>query len=168
MTERLASDGSALWADYLTAHPEHAAEDPPVDRFGDSPAMADELIDLVLAGTKRATAGLLAEHELDGDVPAAGGHWIATDGSGTERAILLTTEIRIGRVDSVDEAFAFDEGEGDRTRDSWLDGHGRYFERQVAKRSIAAPDGVTALACVFERFAVVWPPDVADDRPAGS
>ena len=159
------ASSSALWTAYLAEHPEHADEHPPVDRFGDSATLADELLDLVLTGTKRATAALVAEYELDGDdVPSAGTHWIATDGSGVERAVLRTTEIRIGRVDSVDEAFAHDEGEGDRTRESWLADHGRYFERQVERRGIPAPDGVDALDCVFERFSVVWPPEASDER----
>src|SRR5690349_14316863 len=53
----------ALWKAYAAAHPELATdtEPPSVERFGDSPALADELLDLVLNGPKRATAGLVAE-----------------------------------------------------------------------------------------------------------
>lgn len=152
-----------LWQEYIAAHPEHRDEQPPVDQFGDSDALADELLDLVLAGTKRATAGLVAGYEMDGeDIPSAGAHWVVTDGSGTERLVLRTTEVRIGPVDSVDDAFAYDEGEGDRTRDFWLEDHGHYFERQVQNYGIPAPDGIGSLSCVFERFVVVWPPALAD------
>jgi uncharacterized protein YhfF len=62
----------------------------------------------------------------------------------------------------VDDSFAYDEGEGDRTRDSWLHDHREFFERQVAERGIATPDGLDALTCVFERFVIVWPPEHAD------
>lgn len=151
---------SSLWREYVAAHPEHGDELPPVDRFGDSAELADELLGLVVAGTKRATAALVADLELDGeDVPPVGAHWIVTDGSGTERAVLRTTEVRIGPVGSVDEVFAYDEGEGERTRESWLEDHGRYFVRRIEQRGIDAPEGVEALACVFERFEVVWPPE---------
>jgi len=152
----------SIWHEYLVRHPEHRDEQPPVERFGDTDAMADELLDLVIAGTKRATAELVAAFELDGDdLPSVGAHWVVVDGSGGERLVLRTTDIRIGPVDGVDEQFAYDEGEGDRTRDDWLVAHRRYFERLVARRDIPAPEGVDALACVFERFVVVWPPELA-------
>ena len=152
-----------LWQEYVAAHPEFQDEQPPVERFGDSDALADELLDLVLAGTKRATAGLVAGYEMDGeDIPTVGAHWVVTDGSGAKRIVLRTTDVRIGPVDSVDESFAFDEGEGDRTRASWLEDHGRYFEREVRRLGIPTPDGIGSLMCVFERFVVVWPPELAD------
>jgi uncharacterized protein YhfF len=59
----------------------------------------------------------------------------------------------------VDDAFAWDEGEGDRTRASWLESHLRYFQRTLAARGRAWDDD---LPVVFERFRVVWPPEVAD------
>jgi uncharacterized protein YhfF len=63
----------------------------------------------------------------------------------------------------VDGAFAWDEGEGDRTRASWLDNHRRYFSRQAAREGFVMHDGI---ATVFERFEVVWPPEIADRRLA--
>jgi uncharacterized protein YhfF len=153
----------SLWAAYVRVHPEHATEEPPVEAFGDSPAMADELLALVLAGTKRATAGLVAAYDHDGDpLPRVGDHWVVTDGTGTERAVLRSREIRIGRLDSVDEQFARDEGEGDLTLEWWLTAHRAFFGREVERCGIAAPDGVDALDVVFERFDVVWPPELAD------
>ncbi len=43
--------------------------------------------------------------------------------------MLLTVNQRIGPLDSVDNALAFDEGEDDRTRDSRRREHTRYFRR---------------------------------------
>ena len=142
----------SVWSDYIAAHPEFADETPLVDQFGDSPAMADELLSLVLAGRKRATAGL-----AESEVPAVGDHWIMTDGEGRERAVLRTREIRVGRLDSVDDAFAWDEGEGDRSRDYWLREHRAFFQR-TADRALAEQE-VDALQVVFERFDLVWPPE---------
>jgi len=128
----------------------------PVERFGDSSELADELIDLVLHGPKRATAGLVADFAADGEpLPRIGGHWIACDGAGTPRAVLRTRELRIGPIETVDDAFAYDEGEGDRSRESWLREHRRYFTRTCAARNETFTD---AHEVVFERFAVVWPP----------
>ena len=62
-------DALALWREYV-AHrgPGFSqAEDPAVERFGDSAAMADELIALVLAGTKRATAALVKDFAAEGE-----------------------------------------------------------------------------------------------------
>ena len=151
-----------LWADYVAARPGVAGlgDEHPVECFGDSRELADELIGLVLHGPKRATAGLVADFALEGEpLPRIGGHWIACDGGGTPRAVLRSTELRIGPLESVDDAFAWDEGEGDRTRDDWLRGHRRYFTRTLAARGEEFSEEQEV---VFERFRVVWPPDLAD------
>jgi uncharacterized protein YhfF len=97
----------------------------------------------------------VAEFEHDGQpLPRIGGHWIVADGSGVARAILRSTELRIGPLDSVDDAFAWDEGEGDRSRAYWLAEHRRYFRRSLARIGIESSD---QLEVVFERFEVVWP-----------
>lgn len=119
--------------------------------FGDSAQLADELLDFVRRGTKRATAGAVAELEADDDpVPVPGLFWGLLDGRGSPQFVIETVEVRRGRLDSVDPAFAWDEGEGDRTFESWLDNHRRYFQRQ----GVAAPHDLEVL---FERFRVVWP-----------
>ncbi len=155
-------EAAAMWRAYAAARPPAGppGDEPPIERFGDSRALADDLIALVLAGTKRATAGLVADFAREGEpLPRIGGHWIACDGDGRPRAVLRSTELRIGRLDSVDDAFAWDEGEGDRTRADWLRGHLRYFTRTQEARGEAWDDD---LEVVFERFRVVWPPEVAD------
>jgi uncharacterized protein YhfF len=150
-----AQSAASMWAAYLERHPEHAGDQPPTERFGDSEELADELLGLVLNGPKRATAGAVAEFEHDGQpLPRIGGHWIVADGSGVARAILRSTELRIGPLDSVDDAFAWDEGEGDRSRAYWLAEHRRYFRRSLARIGIESSD---QLEVVFERFEVVWP-----------
>lgn len=152
-----------LWDEYLEAHPEHRGRTTPVDRFGDSTELADELIDLVVSGRKRATAGLLAAYEHDGvPVPAEGDHWVAADGAGRPRVVLRIEEARVGRLDSVDEDFARDEGEGDLSVEYWLDAHRAFMSREVERLGLPTPDGVDALDVVFERFRVVWPEDLAD------
>ena len=89
-----------------------------VEPFGDSVELADRLIELVVYGHKRATAGALVEYELEGaSPPRAGTIAIATDGAARARAVLRTTEGRIGPLTSVDDSFAWEEGEGDRTRE---------------------------------------------------
>jgi hypothetical protein len=54
----------------------------------------------------------------------------------------------------VDAAFAWDEGEGDRSVAYWLDAHRRFFARRCAQLGVAFSDEVLT---VFERFELVWP-----------
>jgi hypothetical protein len=68
-----------------------------------------------------------------------------------------TTEVAIKPLSQVDETFARDEGEGDRTRDWWIDAHRRYFARQAGREGFEIDDEILT---VFERFEVVWPLDV--------
>ena len=78
-----------------------------IEPFGDSQELADELVDLVIHGPKRATAAALADFEIEQtSLPAPGQFSIATDGRGNARAVLLTTEVRVGPLSSVDDAFA--------------------------------------------------------------
>jgi len=153
---------AALWQEFLAAHPDAAtlAPDCAVEFYGDSSELADELLALVIEGTKRATAGLVDDYLRAGEaLPRIGGYWIACDGRGAPRVVQQSTELRIGLLESVDDAFAWDEGEGDRTRSDWLAGHRRYFTRALAARGVAF-DGSQPV--VFERFRVVWPPEHAD------
>ncbi len=71
---------------------------PPVTAFGDPGAQQDALAALVLAGRKRATAGLLAEYEAEQlPLPQKGDLEIFTDGSATPLGVIRTTEMRGGR-----------------------------------------------------------------------
>lgn len=141
---------AAFWARFRTAT---GVTGEPVDvfAFGDSAAMADELSDLVVAGPKRATAGALLDHGPAGP-PAAGDHSVVVRGDGTPVAVLRTTEVRVGPLSSVDDAFARDEGEGDRTRDWWVAAHRAFFRRQAAATGQELGEDPEL---VFERFAVV-------------
>ena len=123
--------------------------------FGDSAELAEELGRLVLDGPKRATAGMVAELEADGEpVPQVGDRCVVVGGDGRPLAVVRTTDVRIGPLSSVDEAFAWDEGEGDRTRVAWLAAHTRYFERRCAELGWTFSDDMLV---VLERFELVWP-----------
>ena len=120
--------------------------------FGDTPEMAAELGHLVLSGRKRATAGI-------GDRVAVGDFGVVLDGDGEPLCVMRTGEVRLAPLCSVDAAFAWDEGEGDRSVEYWLDAHRAYFSRQAAREGWTFRDDVEVC---FERFSVVWPPEAAD------
>jgi uncharacterized protein YhfF len=125
-----------------------------VERFGDHAALADSLLDLVLSGRKRATSSLVGDLGAE-PLPRIGVHWIVCDSTGAPRAILRTTELRLGSFLSVTESFAFDEGEDDRSRESWMTEHRRFWKRAV-------DDWSGEEEVLFERFRVVYPPESAD------
>jgi uncharacterized protein YhfF len=95
--------------------------------FGDSAALADELAALVLSGKKRATCWAASD---SANLTEIGQLWAMRDGSGVTKAILETVEVSRKRFNDVDAAFAYDEGEGDRTLAYWRAAHREYFERQ--------------------------------------
>ena len=116
--------------------------------FGDSPAMADELLALVFAGTKTATCGALRNYSVGSpDMPVVGRRDVVLDGKGRRAAVIETLEVTIRCFDEVDEAFAHDEGEGFRTLADWRKGHQAYFERNGG----FSPD----MELVCERFRLV-------------
>jgi uncharacterized protein YhfF len=154
--------GERMWAEYTAARPQAvaASSEYTVESFGDSERLADELLAHVLTGRKRATSELVADFVGRGDqVPRIGSHWIACDGRGVPRIVIRTTELRIGPFASADAAFARDEGEDDLSLDSWQREHRRYWTRVSAAQDRAWSEDDEI---VFERFSVVWPPDLAD------
>ena len=79
--------------------------------FGDGPALADELLDLVMKGVKTATCS--TEDEPNTSTP--GERWVVLDGRGRRGCVIETTEVTYRRFGEVDATFAYEEGEGDRS-----------------------------------------------------
>jgi uncharacterized protein YhfF len=149
-------DAEAFWREFCRLHGVAPDERHDAFAFGDEPGMQDELLALVLHGPKRATAMLLLEHEVGGDpMPVEGGHSVVLDDAGRPRCVIRTTEVRVVPFREVDAAFAHDEGEDDRTLDSWREGHRRYFGRACARLGRTFTED---LPVVLERFELVWAP----------
>ena len=147
------------WTEFLTETGIVAA-DYTVETFGNTAAMADECIALVISGKKRAATSLLREYATgDQPVPQVGDFVVIVDGGARPRCIWRTTEVIVKPLIDVDDAYAWDEGEGDRTRDWWLPAHRKYFSAQARREGFKMYDTIET---VFERFEIVWPPGVAD------
>ncbi|MBW6399019.1 ASCH domain-containing protein [Roseomonas sp. HJA6] len=144
----------ALWAAYRAAAGlDHDRYD--VVAMGDGPELADELVALIASGPKRATASLDRDYGAGrAPRPAPGDHVVVVDGAGRPRCIWRTTEVQVKPLIAVDDAFAWDEGEGDRSRAFWLAAHRGYFARQAAREGFVMTDDEPV---VFERFRLVWP-----------
>ncbi len=127
--------------------------------FGDDekPELMTKLGLLVRDGPKRATTSLVADYGAGEPLPRPGDHSVILDGEGCPMCIIRTASVEIRSFGEVDEAFAWDEGEGDRTLAEWRRGHLWYFNSVGASVSDESP-------VVLERFVKVWPPPV---DPAG-
>jgi uncharacterized protein YhfF len=93
--------------------------------FGDGPALADELLDLVVREVKTATCS--TEDEPNTSTP--GERWIVLDGRGAPACVIETLEVTYRRYNEVGAAFAYEEGEGDRSLRYWREAHRNYFGR---------------------------------------
>ncbi len=150
---------NAYWAEFVEASGITEANYTVV-AFGDATEEYDELVTLVLSGTKRATASLVRDYQSgDEPMPQVGDFVIVVDSASAPCCIWHTTEIVVKPMIAVDDAFAWDEGEGDRTRDNWLSDHRQYFSEQANRERFEMSDQIET---VLERFEIVWPSDVAD------
>jgi uncharacterized protein YhfF len=144
---------------YMGANPLKTLR-PPAWSFGATPEQSDQLLDLVLDGTKTATSSPRTDYADDREpLPEPGMLSIVLDGAGRPRALVVTTETRVVPFDQVDADHARDEGEGDRSLEQWQAAHQHFFTEH-------ADGGFTPdMLVVLERFRVLYPP-VTPDRPA--
>jgi uncharacterized protein YhfF len=122
--------------------------------FADSEQLANELAGLVLAGTKRATAGLLWSFEAEKrPPPALGDLSVVTDWQGKPQCVIETRAVAIVPFEEVTAEFAATEGEGDKSLQYWRAAHWSYFCREC-QRIGREPDPHMPIVC--EEFAVVY------------
>ena len=133
---------TARWPDQL----------PSVWSFGSDPDQADGLLQLVLDGTKTATASAREDYDFDEEpLPEPGTLSIVTDGSGRPRALLTVTEVAVVPFDQVGEGHAWAEGEGLRTLADRRRGHEASRRHDPHGRGFR-PD----MPLVLERFEVLY------------
>jgi uncharacterized protein YhfF len=89
-----------------------------------------ELVDLVVHGAKRATAGLLSLYDEEGEALEHVGEQLAlVDDDGRRVATLVVTRVVVSRFADVPDEFALAEAEGDLTGDDFRASHTAYWER---------------------------------------
>jgi uncharacterized protein YhfF len=125
-----------------------------VDKFGDSPEMADDLLVPVLSGLKTATCSALWEWEHEGgSIPKPGLLSVIVDGKDEPSCIIETVEVTLKNYSEVDADFARDEGEGDLSLKYWREAHKRFFTRTLPA---IGKEFCEDMPLVCERFKVVW------------
>jgi uncharacterized protein YhfF len=114
--------------------------------------MATELGLLVRDGPKRGTASLRSWYGEEEPMPQTGELSVILDGDGAPLCVIRVTSVEVRRFGDVDEAFAFEEGEGDRSLAYWRDAHLRFF----ADAGRPADEDTEV---VLERFELLWAGD---------
>ncbi|GJL97088.1 MAG: RNA-binding protein [Hyphobacterium sp.] len=146
---------SAFWERFC-AEFRHSGAPCDVSCFGDSEALADELLALVLIGQKQATCALARWFEQPGArFPEPGDLSLILDGREKPACVIRTTSVEIKPVRDADTKFAWDEGEGDRSFKWWKDAHLAYWHREAAREGFEFSEDLDAC---FERFELVWRP----------
>lgn len=156
---RVSESAAVMWSEFLASGSPAASSAIGASysawQFGHGVEQGDRLLECVLAGPKRATAGALWAYEAEAEpVPVPGDFSIVLDGHGDARCVIRTVSVDIVPFDEVDASFAFDEGEGDRTLGYWRDVHWTYFARELEALGTAATHDMPV---VCERFEVVYP-----------
>lgn len=115
--------------------------------------LANQLLELTLAGQKTATTSLHCLYEMEGDpLPRPGDLSIVTDWEGNPRCVIETRSILIIPFQDMTFDICKREGEDD-TLESWQRNHLQSFERDAAENNFTfTPD----MPVVFEDFAVVY------------
>ncbi|WP_444547259.1 ASCH domain-containing protein [Pectobacterium brasiliense] len=86
--------------------------------FGDSPELADELLQLVLEGHKTATCSSYHAFKNE-ETPQVGDYNIVLDGAGQPSCVIRTRSLTLVRYCDITAEMAAKEGEGDK---AWLSG----------------------------------------------
>jgi uncharacterized protein YhfF len=98
--------------------------------FGTPGASRENLVNLVLHGNKRATAGLLHDYDREGEpVEHVGERLAMVDNDGRHVGTLLVTRTEIVRFCDVPDEFALAEAEGDLNAADFRASHLEYWTR---------------------------------------
>jgi uncharacterized protein YhfF len=148
---------SAFWAEFAEATgAANEARFCEAFFFGDSEVMATELAELVVNGTKRATAAALWSYEEEGQgLPQPGDLSVVTDWEGRPLCVIRTQSVEVVPFGEVTPEFAATEGEGDGSLAFWRRAHIEFFSRECAA---AGREFSESMQVVCERFAVVYRP----------
>ncbi|WP_105616117.1 ASCH domain-containing protein [Vallitalea okinawensis] len=115
---------------------------------------ANHLAELVKSGVKIATSSLHYWYSMeDEEIPQIGDLSIITNWDGEAQCIIETVNVNIVPFKEVPEAFAYKEGEGDRSLNYWRKVHNQFFEEELKEVKRAFSEDMLV---VCEEFRVVY------------
>ena len=148
----------AFWQGYLETLPvtERGRRYYEAFQFGRGREMVTQLTRLVLDGVKTATSDLLWQLEVQHKpLWAPGDEHVVFDAFWMPVCVIRTKELLIKPFNEVDEAFAYDYGEGDRTLEWWRRHEWNWYAAECHEIGREPAEDMPLLC---ERFEVVYVP----------
>jgi uncharacterized protein YhfF len=147
-----------FWQDFLSTLSEADQKKMPtcvVDQFADTPEAATKVGKLVRDRIKTTTSSLLWGLEHIGEpLPKAGDISLIVEGNGEPLCIIELIEVEIKPFNAVDEQFAFEYGEGDRTLAFWLSDNWDFHSRWCIE---IGREPSETMPIVFQRLRLLYP-----------
>jgi uncharacterized protein YhfF len=113
--------------------------------------MPIRVLKLVAKNIKQATAPSVWWYEYHNEpMPKVGTLFIVTDWHGDAKAIIEVTKLEQIRFKDVGEAFAYAEGEGDRSLAYWRKVHRAYYTREMKKAGTHFNENMLILCAYFK------------------
>lgn len=125
--------------------------------FGNTEAMADELVQLVLDGKKTGTSSGYELYFLPGEtevLPKSGQIDIMLDGREQPVGVIQNISVEVLPFKDVNDDQAHKEGEGDLSLDYWRRVHIKYWEPYYQVNKLPFNDDTLI---VYEEFKVIYP-----------
>ena len=131
MSIMITDEIKTFWNNFIQENPKlNYLKDYEIDAwsFGNTPEMADKLVNLVLEGKKTATCSLLRAYQgYEDEIPIVGVYSLICDGREKPMCVVFYTDTFICKFNETSERHAYEEGEGDRTLDYWKKTHFDFF-----------------------------------------
>ncbi|EJL6400952.1 ASCH domain-containing protein [Vibrio cidicii] len=124
------------------------------DYFCSDEKNANICADLIVNGLKTASCSMYYWYSnMEEPMPIVGHLQVVTDWDGNPVCVIEIESVSFCRFCEVDEKFALEEGEGDRTIAWWREAHWEFFSRECEELGIEPTED---MMLVLERFRVVF------------
>jgi uncharacterized protein YhfF len=143
----------AFWEDYLLTLPENERNQQYVEAesWGNSPELADQLANLIRAGTKTTTSSLLwSQQKLQWYLVKPGDKCIVLDSQNAPVCIVEIVEVVIKPFNEVDAEFIYNYGEGDRTLNFWNKNMWEYYQEACEELGMKAQPTMPMICQTFK------------------
>ena len=142
-----------MWGDYLDKHLEDAFVDAPKTiHFYDNEQEANECANLVVKGIKRTATPALLQLQFNNEIlPKIGDFLVITDWSKTAKCIVKITKVKLKPFFSIDQEYAQNSGEGDKSLSYWKKAHWEYYTRELEKFNRKPTESMIVVCQEFEK-----------------